>query len=83
MIRNGSAQTRPVRGIGGSSMTRSHRNPPAVTTWPWLKRTGSREIPQTVIFAPQRRSSVSSLPMTTGPSGVKAWTSRSSRRWAT
>lgn len=26
-------QTRPVQGIGGSSMMQSHRNPLAVTTW--------------------------------------------------
>jgi hypothetical protein len=33
---------RPVHGIGGNSMTKSQRNPLALTKWPWLERTGSR-----------------------------------------
>src|SRR4051812_50062589 len=40
-------------------------------------------MPRASILAPQRRSMVSSMPTTTGPSGTRAATSTRSRRWAT
>src|SRR3954454_24060653 len=40
-------------------------------------------MPRASILAPQRRSMVSSMPTTTGPSGTRVATSTRSRRWAT
>src|SRR3954449_1137654 len=40
-------------------------------------------MPRALILVPQRRSVVSSMPTTTGPSGTKVATSTRSRRWAT
>ena len=49
-----------------------------MTKWPWLERTASRWMPRAAMRLPQRRSSVSSTPMTTGPLGAKAATSNPS-----
>src|SRR3954466_15195336 len=66
MVRKGRAHTHPAHGIGASSITHNQRRPLALTKWPWLDRTGSRSIPRALILAPQRRSIVSSRPITTG-----------------
>src|SRR3954451_4563110 len=63
-------------------MTLSQRRPLALTKWPRLERTGSRYIPRAAIRAPQRRSMLSSTPITTGPFGTKAATSSNRRRCA-
>src|SRR3954466_6820473 len=78
MVRKGRAHTHPAHGIGASSITHNQRRPLALTKWPWLDRTGSPSIPRALILAPQRRSIVSSRPITTDPCGTRAAT-RSSR----
>jgi hypothetical protein len=64
-------------------MKLSQRSPLALTKWPWLERTGSRYIPRALIRRPHRRSMVSSIPMTTGPSGTRRSTTMLSSRLAT
>jgi hypothetical protein len=57
--------------IGGNSAKLNQRRPLALTKCPWLDRTGSRQMPLAMIFAPRRRSMVSSITTITGPVAVK------------
>ena len=50
----------------------SQRSPLALTKCPRDERTGSRQMPRAAILRPQRRSIVSSMPITTSPAGKKA-----------
>ena len=69
--RHGQRLGGPAQGRGVSTMKLNQRKPPAFTKWPWLERTGSRQMPRAVIPGPHRRSMVSSIPITTGPVGTR------------
>jgi hypothetical protein len=58
-----------VHDTGVSTIKLNQRSPLALTKRPRLERIGSRYIPRALIRRPHRRSMVSSIPMTTGPSG--------------
>jgi hypothetical protein len=60
----GKAAPRPdrLRGTGAKSIKLIQRRPEALTTWPWLERTGSRQMPIAVNRLPRRRSIGSSMP---------------------
>ena len=68
---------RSPRGTGLSSIMHTQRKALALTKWPRLEREPKVAVdpPLARIFFPRRRSSVSSMPKTKGPSGTNASTS--------
>ena len=65
--KKGRAQPRATQDMSASSIRQIPRSPLALTQWPWEDRTGSQYTPKAAIYAPQRRSRVSSFPSRMDP----------------